>query len=113
MGADPVAVATAMVSNSRGQRLRAFSVRKESKGHGIEGRLVGPVEPGDQVAIVEDTTTTGGAITEALDVAVATGLQVVQVVAVCDRSYGKVAGLLAERSVPFVALVQPSDLGVT
>ena len=39
--------------------MRAFSVRKAPKDHGLEGRLVGPVEEGDHVVVVEDTTTTG------------------------------------------------------
>ena len=48
MGADPIAVATALVARLEGRRISAFSVRKEAKGHGIGGRLVGPVGKGDQ-----------------------------------------------------------------
>ncbi|MDP9494895.1 MAG: orotate phosphoribosyltransferase, partial [Actinomycetota bacterium] len=61
MGADPIAVATAMVAARNGRELSAFSIRKEAKDHGTGGRVVGPVPPGTRVAILEDTTTTGSA----------------------------------------------------
>ena len=65
MGADPVALATAISAVSRDRSLVAFSIRKESKDHGTGGRLVGPVAPGTRVANGEDTTSTGGAMVEA------------------------------------------------
>ncbi|MEX1038143.1 MAG: orotate phosphoribosyltransferase [Acidimicrobiia bacterium] len=112
MGADPVAFATAMVSASRGVGLVAFSIRKEAKDHGVGGRLVGPVESGMQVAMIEDTTTTGSAAGEATDVALEAGLNIVQAVALVDRSGGLAAGKFQERGIPFVAVVTPIDLGV-
>jgi orotate phosphoribosyltransferase len=113
MGADPIAVATALVSSQRGRPLRAFSIRKEAKGHGTGGRLVGPARPGDAVAVLEDTTTTGGALLEAIEVARAVGLEVVQGVSLVDRSGGRVAVLMAAAGVPYTALALPVDLGVS
>ena len=112
MGADPIAVATAVVAAAVDRRLRAFSIRKEEKGHGVGGRLVGPVAPGDRVGVVEDTTTTGAALLESIDVLDAAGAHVEVAVAVVDRSGGSVAAQLAERGIPYVALVTPADLGV-
>jgi orotate phosphoribosyltransferase len=112
MGADPMAVSTALVGSARGRALKAFSIRKQSKDHGTGGRLVGAVDPGDRVAILEDTTTTGGALAEALDVAQSHGLRVVQAIALVDRSGATTAELMAGRRVPYVALVRPADLGV-
>ena len=112
MGADPIAVATAMVAASQGRTLEAFSIRKEAKDHGAGGRLVGPVTGNPKVAILEDTTTTGGAALEAADVAIAAGLEVVQAIALVDRSEGTAAERLAVRGIPFQALATPSDLGV-
>lgn len=112
MGADPVAVATAMVAAERGRSLRAFSVRKAPKDHGLSGRLVGPVRPGDHVAVVEDTTTTGGALMEVIRVARSEGLVIVQAVALCDRSGGAVGERLAREGIPFRSTLVPSDLGV-
>lgn len=109
MGADPIAIATAALSDGR---LDAFSIRKADKGHGTGGRLVGPVEPGTPVAVVEDTTTTGTAFLDAVDVAQAAGLRVVQAVSLFDRSAGAVTELMGERSLSYLALAGPSDLGV-
>jgi orotate phosphoribosyltransferase len=112
MGADPIAIATAMVAARGGQELTAFSIRKEAKAHGAGGRIVGPVSPGTRVVILEDTTTTGGAAIEATDAAIAEGLEVVQAIALVDRSGDAASEAFAARAIPFVALVVPSDLGV-
>ncbi|MGB7861004.1 MAG: orotate phosphoribosyltransferase [Acidimicrobiia bacterium] len=113
MGADPIAVATAMVASREGRSLKAFSIRKETKDHGTGGRLVGPVSAGDRVALVEDATTTGGATREAAEAAISGGLEIVQVIVMVDRSGGAAEENLSFLGVPFVALVTPEDLGVT
>ncbi len=113
MGADPIAVSTAMLATGAGRPMRAFSIRKSEKRHGTEGRLVGPVEEGDEVAILEDTTTTGGAAAEAAEVAIAEGLTVVQVVALIDRSGGRASTKFQDLNLNYQALVVPADLGVT
>lgn len=113
MGADPIAVATAMAGASRGRELKAFSIRKEAKDHGLEGRLVGPIRPGDVVAVVEDTATTGGALFEAVDVLVGEGIDVAQVIVLVDRSDGRVQQLSNDRGIAFRALLSPAQLGVS
>ena len=112
MGADPIAVATAITAAEEGRSLRAFSVRKEAKSHGGGGRLVGPVRRGDRVAVVEDTTTTGGAAAEAVEHLLQEGIEVAQVVALVDRSGGAAGRRFADLGIDFVALVDPSQLGV-
>jgi orotate phosphoribosyltransferase len=111
IGADPIAVATA-VASPESRPLRAFSVRKSSKDHGTGGRLVGPVGRGDRVAVLEDTTTTGGALLESIDVAESEGLVIVQVISLVDRSDGRVSGLVEARGLPYRAIVTPAALGV-
>ncbi len=112
MGADPIALATAMVATGEGRLLKAFSIRKTAKDHGTGGRLVGPVGPGTKVAILEDTTTTGSAAVEAARCAFDEGLEIVQAVALVDRSDGVAARNFAALGIPHVALVTPPDLGV-
>jgi orotate phosphoribosyltransferase len=110
MGADPIAVATAVMAD---RPLRAFSVRKEEKAHGTGGRLVGPVVAGDRAVVVEDTVTTGGSMTEAVEVLVQEGISVVQAIVLVDRSSGDAAAMLAEHHVPLISLLSPEDLGVS
>ncbi len=109
MGADPIAVATAMLAT---EPLRAFSVRKEAKAHGTGGRLVGPIASGDRAVVVEDTVTTGGSMASAVEVLKGEGVDVIQAVVLVDRSDGAAAACLAELDVPLVALLTPGDLGV-
>lgn len=112
MGADPIALAVAMVANQRQRKMDAFSVRKTTKQYGVGGRLVGPVSAGMTVAILDDTITTGGAALEAAEAAGAAGLSVVQAIALVDRSDGRAADAFAEQSIPYVALLLPKDLGI-
>lgn len=112
MGADPIAVATAMLAGRQGRNLSAFSVRKESKDHGTGGRLVGPVQAGAGVAVLEDTTTTGGAMLEAVEYLLDQGMEVLQVISLVDRSDGAAEAKCRSRGIPYTPLVQPADLGV-
>jgi len=112
MGADPISIAVAIAASQSGRRLQAFSIRKTDKDHGTGGRLVGPVERGDRVAVVEDTTTTGGALLEAVDVLEDNGVVVLQAISLVDRSGGVVAGRIGERGIAYIPLTTPADLGV-
>jgi orotate phosphoribosyltransferase len=112
MGADPIAVATAMVAADSGRGLRSFSIRKEAKGHGMGGRLVGPISEGSRVVALEDTTTTGSALVEAIEALRDAGIEVVKAVALVDRSAGEAASRVEALGIPYVALVTPQDLGV-
>jgi orotate phosphoribosyltransferase len=110
MGADAVAFATAGIAAARGRPLRAFSVRKETKDHGGGGRLAGALEPGDRVAITEDTVTRGVSMLEAAEVVRAQGAEPVLLVPVVDRG-GTAAALAAAAGIAFHPLVTAPDLG--
>ena len=110
MGADAVAFATAGIAAARGRPLRAFSVRKEAKGHGGGGCLAGALEPGDRVAITEDAVTRGVSMLEAAEVVRAEGAEPVLLVPVVDRG-GTVAALAAAAGIAFHPLVTAPDLG--
>ena len=112
IGADPIAVATAMSAARARRPLQSFSIRKTAKEHGTEGRLVGPVVTDDVVAVIEDTTTTGSALVESIEVLQDAGIEIAQAVTLIDRSDGAVADRLAGLGIPFVAVVTPADLGV-
>ncbi|HUG31513.1 MAG TPA: orotate phosphoribosyltransferase [Acidimicrobiia bacterium] len=112
MGADPIAVATAMTAAGHGRSLKAFSIRKEEKDHGIGGRVVGPIDSAMTLAVLEDTTTTGGAAVEAARYLVEHGYRIAQSIVVVDRSGGKAAANFAELGIEHVALIHPDDLGL-
>jgi orotate phosphoribosyltransferase len=87
-GADPVALAAAFTSYLKSKPLKAFSIRKTQKDHGIVKWLEGDLRPGERVVIVEDVITTGGSTIKAVDRARAEGLDVAKVVVLVDRQEG-------------------------
>jgi orotate phosphoribosyltransferase len=112
MGADPIAVATAIASAEAGRGVSSFSIRKEVKDHGTGGRLVGPISAGSRVVAIEDTTTTGSALVEAIEALIAADVAVVKAIALVDRSGDVVRSRVEALGIPYVALVTPADLGV-
>ena len=110
MGADPVAFGVAAVAATRGRDLRSFSVRKEAKDHGVTGRLAGALQPGDKVVIVEDTTTRGTSLLEAVEVVRAFGAEVVLASVIVDRGT-TCADLCAADGVAYTPLLTATDLG--
>jgi orotate phosphoribosyltransferase len=88
LGADPIAYAIAHEGTRNGQRLDAFTVRKEPKAHGA-GRLIeGSFQRGMSVVIVEDVITTGESALRALRAVRDAGGQVLGILAVVDREEG-------------------------
>lgn len=87
-GADPIAIATSLISRIEGKPIKAFSVRKERKEHGVEELIEGNVEPGDRVVIVDDVTTTGASTIRACEAARVSKLKIVKVVVLIDREEG-------------------------
>ena len=75
MGADPIAFGIAAIAATRGRALRSFSIRKEAKDHGVEGRIAGALQAGDRVVITEDTATRGVSALEAAAVVRAWGAE--------------------------------------
>ncbi len=88
IGADPITAAVITMSAVRGTPIRGFMVRKESKGHGTNQFVEGPVKPGDEVVIVEDVVTTGGSSLKAIERVEAFGMKVSGVIAIIDRMEG-------------------------
>lgn len=110
MGADPVAFGIAAVAATRGRSLRSFSVRKESKDHGIRGRIAGALQPGDRVAVVEDTVTRGTSIFEAVEAIKEFGATPVVITVIVDRG-GTCASMSAEAGITYAPMLTAPDLG--
>ncbi len=109
-GADPVAFGIAAIAATRGRSLRSFSIRKESKDHGVGGRLAGALEPGDKVVITEDAVTRGTSPMEAAQVVRELGAEPVLILPVVDRG-GTCRAMAEEAGIAFHALVTAIDLG--
>ena len=84
-GSIPVAMSVVHQSGING-----FYIRKISKEYGITERVVGLVNlpKGSKVCLVEDTTSTGASLLEAIKVATEAGLEVIQCITVVDRQEG-------------------------
>jgi orotate phosphoribosyltransferase len=106
MGADPVAFGIAALAASRGQNIRSFSIRKEAKDHGIEGRLAGALLAG------EDVVTRGTSPMDAVEVVKAIGAVPVMVMPVVDRG-GTCRALCEAQGIEFRPLLTALDLGFT
>lgn len=111
IGADPITAAVVTMSDLRGTPLIGFMIRKDPKGHGTNQYVEGPVQPGQEVAIVEDVVTTGGSSLAAIERAEAFGLKVVRVIGIVDRMEGG-AEAFAQKGYPFAALFSIQDFGI-
>jgi orotate phosphoribosyltransferase len=92
-GADPIAVATAYTSELMGKPLKAFSIRKTQKDHGMIRWVEGDLNEGDKVVIIDDVATTGGSTIKAIERASSQGLRVVKAVILVDRQEGGVENI--------------------
>lgn len=101
MGADAVACAAL----AGGAGAKAFFVRKETKAHGLQRRIEGPLlDAGDRCVVVEDVLTTGGSTLAALAALLEAGHQVCGVVSVLDRLAGGAGAIATVTDAPYVAL---------
>jgi len=89
LGADPLVSGVAMLGAQQNRPLDALIVRKESKGHGTEAWLEGPLPPkGSLVTVLEDVVTTGGSSLKAASQLVKAGYLVKRIVSIVDRQEG-------------------------
>jgi orotate phosphoribosyltransferase len=105
-----VAFGIAAIAATRGRSLRSFSVRKETKDHGVTGRIAGALQPGDKVAIVEDTVTRGTSIFEAVEVVRAFGAHPVFITVIVDRG-GTCEGLARVANIAYEPMLTAPELG--
>lgn len=109
LGADPVACAIAHAAGRAGRPLDAFTVRKDSKGHGTGRRIEGGFQPATDVVVVEDVVTTGGSAVRAIQAVEESQGRVLGVLAVVDREAGG-REWLERAGYPLVTLFTTSEL---
>jgi len=109
LGADPISYAISYASAHSEHPLRAFTVRKEAKGHGTGKLIEGPFRRGDRVAVIEDVITTGGSAIKAIEAIRAAGGAIAGVLAVVDREEGGRQAIEAA-GVPVIALTTAAQI---
>lgn len=108
MGAVPVAVAVVMKSNATGNPLQGFWIRKEAKEHGTRRLADGYLPDGSDVLIVEDVTTSGGSVLQAVNEVRKRHGRVNAVITIVDRDDGA-KGRLAAEGIELISLFSVSD----
>lgn len=113
VGAVPLvsAVLAAAANDPATDSLLGFFVRKEKKKHGMGKQVEGGFAAGQTVALVEDTTTTGGSTLDALDIVEEAGGKVARVICLVDRGEGAKEAF-AERGVTLESLFSREDLPI-
>src|SRR6185312_13286965 len=111
LGADPIANAVMHESARTDQPLHAFVVRKEPKDHGRGRQVEGADVAGKRVIVLEDTSTTGQAALNAVEVLRREGAEVVAVAVIVDRKPGAQAAIEAE-GLQWLAAYDLDDLGL-
>ncbi|MCB1225777.1 MAG: orotate phosphoribosyltransferase [Verrucomicrobiales bacterium] len=111
MGADPLALATAIASSLAGDTppLQAFTVRKEPKGHGRGKRIEGNFSTTAPVVALDDVITTGGSTLKAIEAIEEEGGSIAFVAVLVDRSEGGRAAIEA-RGYPVVSVFTREEL---
>jgi orotate phosphoribosyltransferase len=107
MGADAVACAAL----AGGAQAKGFFVRKDTKVHGLQRRIEGPLlTPDDRCMLVEDVVTTGGSTVAAIEALHDAGHTICGVVSVLDRLAGGAAVIEAAAGAPYVPLTTIDDI---
>ncbi len=112
MGADPIVVATAVISAQQGSPIHGFLVRKSEKTHGTGQRIEGFRGEGARVVIVDDVCTTGASTIQAIEAAREFGFEVTGVLCLVEREEagGRSNVEKAASPAPFVALFTANDV---
>lgn len=104
LGAIALAAAASLASG-----LPFLLVRKEAKGYGTENRLEGDFAAGEEVCLVEDVVTSGGAAADAIDALRAAGLECRAAICVVDREEGG-ADALVRKAARLHSLFRAQDI---
>jgi orotate phosphoribosyltransferase len=112
LGADPIVVATAVISSQVGPPIHGFLVRKAEKAHGMGRRIEGFQQKGARVVIVDDVCTTGGSTIQAIETAREFGFNIVGVACLVERLEAKGRPAVEKAAAPakFVSIFTSDDV---
>jgi orotate phosphoribosyltransferase len=107
MGAVPI-IAAVVCKSFPQQPVRGFFVRKSVKAHGTQKKIEGHFDPNAPTLLLDDVTTTGGSVLEAVKAVREQGGDATAVLTVVDRKEGA-REALAQAGVELIALYAKSD----
>ncbi len=112
MGADPIVVATSVISAQAGTPIHGFLVRKAEKAHGMGRRVEGFQQKGARVVIVDDVCTTGSSTIQAIEAAREFGFEIVGAACLVERleAGGRPAVEQAAAPAPFISIFTSNDV---
>ena len=112
MGADPIVVATSVISAQQGKPVHGFLVRKAEKIHGTGQRIEGFRKKPARVVIVDDVCTTGASTVQAIEAAREFGFEISGVLCLVERQEagGRANVERSAAPAPFVALFTANDV---
>jgi orotate phosphoribosyltransferase len=109
MGADPIVGAFAAYSYSNNRPISTFIVRKEPKKHGKQNWIEGPLKNNSKVIVIDDVTTTGTSLFQAIEKIEETGCKILKVITLVDRMEGA-KEFLKEKGYKLESIFDTSDL---
>jgi orotate phosphoribosyltransferase len=95
LGAVPI-VAAVCAQSFHSRPVNGFVVRKEKKGHGTDQKIDGNFRDGSRVVLVEDVTTKGGSVMQAVRAVRDRGATVATIITIVDRLEGAADNLKKE-----------------
>jgi len=104
IGAIPIAVALSLQTG-----IPFVIVRKEEKNHGTSSKIEGEIKKGERVVIVEDVTTTGGSVINAIEALRSFGCVCEEALVVVDREEGAEENL-KRKGVKLISLFKGIEL---
>ncbi len=112
MGADPIVVATSVISAQQGKPVNGFLVRKAEKTHGTGQRIEGFREKPARVVIVDDVCTTGASTIQAIEAAREYGFEIAGVMCLVEREEagGRPSVEKAASPATFISLFTANDV---
>src|SRR5208282_894761 len=95
VGSVPIIIAVCMRSWGR-RPITGFVVRKEKKGHGTDRLIDGNFRPNSTVVLLEDVTTKGDSVMQAVRAVRQQGATVKKIITIVDRLEGAAGNLKQE-----------------
>ncbi len=108
LGAVPI-VAAVCARSWPDHPVKGFVVRKEKKGHGTDQKIDGNFTPGSTVVLIEDVTTKGGSVMQAVRAVRAQGGTIKRIITIVDRLEGATENL-GKEGLALSAIFTTADL---